>query len=603
MKKIHGIASPINRDVHEQLVSLSKKRADHPPIDTYFFVRLKHQICTAVQSINASCTMDDIKLSVTPPSIDGDVTLDVFYLGKQLRKNPLQLGESVVAELCKLAVIENAFSIRGYVNFYLNKSQVMYEISNEIRALGPNYGQSNENVGRVAILDFSGPNIAKPIGVGHLRSTIIGQSLANLYDCVGYTTLKINHIGDWGTQFGALIEAFDTWNSPTEFEKNPIQALKSLYVKFHAEKKTNPALEEAARNRFLRLEKKQSPEFDLWQQFRDLSIASFEAVYRQFNVRFDAYQGESFFSDHIETVLDTVTAQKLCQQEDGTNAIVVNGLNGVPTFLIQKEDGASLYITRDLAALMYRAESFAPDTVLYVVGNEQSLHFKQLFALYNAMDHHHISQLHHIGFGLILTDGKKMSTRDGSLIELNELVLKAKEKVSEILKEKGNYLPDEAIHTIAVGAIIYNDLSRSRTKNIDFNWDTMLSMDCGSSVYLQYTYARLGAICRKLNDSHGPLVQESPIADDIVNADEMALALKLMFFKPTIAQAKATNMPNVLSAYLDELAQQANTYYAKYRIIDSENKQLIMRYALLECIRHVLKNGLRLLNIDTLEKM
>ena len=257
-------------------------------------------------------------------------------------------------------------------------------------------------------------------------------------------------------------------------------------------------MEDAARARFLLLEKKHAKEYELWQKFRQLSIDSFESVYRLFNVTFDAYQGESFFADRTHAVVEAVKQQALCTSDEGENALVVKDLDGLPTFLLQKEDGASLYITRDLAALVYRATTFKPDTVLYVVGNEQSLHFKQLFALYNAMNHPTVEQLAHIGFGLIMTDGKKMSTRDGTLIELKELVSKAKEKVAEILTEKGNELSDDDVQIIAIGAIIYNDLSRSRTKNIEFNWTTMLSMESGSSVYLQYTYARVGSICRKL---------------------------------------------------------------------------------------------------------
>jgi arginyl-tRNA synthetase len=591
----------------EFLKARLKKKVINPDYAHYTFVKIKQEVISFINEghNDASITIEDIHLSITPKHIDGDITLDIFHIGKKLSVNPIKmcmdLSEKINLKDSRYFV--SVVPVKGYLNFFLKKDILITSLSEEILTLKNKYGVSNRYEGKVAIVDYSGPNIAKPIGVGHLRSTIIGQALSNLYECVGYTTLRINHIGDWGTQFGALIYAYENWKNEESFKKDPINELKSLYVKFHKHKEDNPDLDEEARKRFSLLESKNAYEYNLWKRFRQLSIDSFEKIYNIFNIRFDAYQGESFYTDKIQTAIDQVKEKKLCIRQEGSKALIVQDLAGLPTFLLQKEDGASLYITRDLAALIYRGNTFTPDTVLYVVGNEQSLHFSQLFTLYNSLGDHSINTLQHIGFGLILTDGKKMSTRKGTLIELNELIQKAIDKVKEILHEKNTLLDEASIKKIAIGSIIYNDLSRSRTKDIDFNWKTMLSMENGSSIYLQYTYARIGSILRKLKERYDSLVNTITIRSDTINEDDISLYLHMLFFLNTIENACESKMPNNISNYLEFLAQEFNTYYSKHSIKDSEDTVFFMRYQMLQCINHIFHNGLKLLNIDTVEKM
>ena len=591
----------------DKLLKRLKAKNINPSYEEYTFVKIKQEVLGVINQCynNASLSVNDINLSITPKHIDGDITLDIFHLGKILSKNPIQmcLELSEKIRLNTSRYLKKAIPVKGYLNFFLKKDTLIISLSQEILKLKTKYGHSNRHKGKVAIIDYSGPNIAKPIGVGHLRSTIIGQALSNLYKCTGYTTLRINHIGDWGTQFGALIYAYEHWKNEKSFDKDPINELKSLYVKFHKHKKENPDLDEEARKRFSLLEAKNDYEYNLWKIFRQLSIDSFEKIYEVFNIYFDAYQGESFFSDKIERAIDKVIEKKLCFSQEGSNVLIVQDLEGLPTFLLRKEDGASLYITRDLAALMYRGKTFKPDTVLYVVGNEQSLHFNQLFTLYRALDYQSIQNLQHIGFGLILTDGKKMSTRQGTLIELNDLIKKAVSKVKEILAEKDTTLDEDSIKKIAIGSIIYNDLSRSRTKNIDFNWKTMLSMESGSSIYLQYTYARIGSILRKLKDRYDRSIDKFDLCSDEINEDDVSLYLQILFFLKTIENARESNMPNIISNFLEFLAQEFNAYYAKHSIKDSEDNQFIMRYQMLLCINHIFQNGLQLLNIETVERM
>lgn len=579
----------------------------NPNYSTLLISKIKkeiHELLKKFASVK-DIKLIDIKLNICPPHTTEDITLDGFHLAKIYKINPIKLcqefTENVLFNECNYCVSVSA--IKGYLNFCINKSNLIQELTKEIQNLKEAYGKSNLHEKKVVIIDYSGPNIAKPIGVGHLRSTIIGQSLANIYEATGYKVLKINHIGDWGTQFGALIHAYESFNNEKEFNKNPIGTLKSLYVKFHEEKKENPELEKIARAQFKKLEEKSPYQLKLWKKFRQLSIQSFETIYKQFDVNFDAYLGESFFSDKIESTIDLVKKNDLCTIQNNSKALVVENLENHPSFLIQKEDGASLYITRDLAALLYRNNTFKPDSILYVVGNEQSLHFKQLFSLYKKLDKEKINQLAHIGFGLILTDGKKMSTRAGTLIELESLIQKTKEKLQLVLKEKETTLDDESIHKIAIGTIIYNDLSRTRTKDIDFNWKTMLSMESGSSIYLQYTYARINSILNKFKKRYSSLKNNTIIfTNETINA-EFKIFIQLLFFSQIIESARSTNMPNIIANYLETLAQDCNSYYAKTSIKDSSDNLFLLRYNMLICINHVIQNGLKLLNIQTLEKM
>jgi arginyl-tRNA synthetase len=568
---------------------------------------IKNEIFELIKSYSnlKNSSIEHIKLSLSPNHTTEDITLDAFHLAKIYKINPIKLCTefSKAASFERTKFCKSVTAIKGYLNFCLNQNTLINTLSAEVLSEKENYGKANIHENKVIIIDYSGPNIAKPIGVGHLRSTIIGQALANIYEATGYKVLKINHIGDWGTQFGALIHAYETYNDEKSFKENPIGTLKSLYVKFHEEKKSNPELEDIARAHFKKLEEKSPYQVNLWQSFRQLSIESFEKIYSQFDVSFDAYLGESFFSDKLSKAIHLVKEKKLCHSQNNSNALIVENLDNLPTFLLQKEDGASLYMTRDLAALLYRAETFNPDSILYVVGNEQSLHFKQLFSLYKKLEKYNINQLTHIGFGLILTDGKKMSTRAGTLIELDSLIQKTKEKLEDLLKEKQTKLDTESIHKIAIGTIIYNDLSRTRTKDIDFNWKTMLSMESGSSIYLQYTYARMASILRKFNERFESLQNTSVNISNENLTNEFKIYNHLLFFSQVTENARQTNMPNIIANYLESLAQICNTYYAKTSIKDSSDSLFKLRYNMIKCINHVLKNGLKLLNIHTLDRM
>lgn len=594
------------QDERNKLNAKVASKPNNPNLDSYLIERLKTLFLNTVQSLTPSSTLnsDDFSITLAPDNVEEHLTLDVFSLGKKLKTNPIELCQNITKEITSnRTIIQNATPLKGFLNFTLSLT-ALETVVEEITHLKTKYGQSNRHLGKVCVVDYSAPNIAKPIGVGHLRSTIIGHSLSNIYEANGYTTLKINHLGDWGTQFGALIYAYKNWVNEDNFEKDPINELKRIYVMFHAEKEKTPSLEDDARAHFKNLENNNDYERHLWETFRHLSIHSFESIYSQFNITFDAYLGESAFVEGIEDTIELIEKSPVSKTEEGSNVLVVEELEGLPTFLARKNDGSSLYITRDLAALRYRAEEFSPDTVLYVVGNEQHLHFKQLFALYNVLSLPAITHLEHIGFGLILTNGKKMSTRKGSLIELQSLIDEVTSKVKRVLEERGIDLSNDDIHKIAIACIIYNDLSRARTKDIEFNWEKMLSMDSGSSIYLQYTYARFNSILEKLKSRKSTLDETRTVrAPQNIHQDDINLALTLMTFPKIINDAQRNNMPNTVANYIESLTQQCNSYYGKHSLKDSDDSLFLFRYSLIQSCNTVIQNGLHLLNIKTLDRM
>ncbi len=503
--------------------------------------------------------------------------------------------------------IETTSIVDIFINFKLKKDKLYQETLSNISNLQEKYGETNTNAQKVALVDFSSPNIAKPIGVGHLRSTVIGQALANIYSSTGYSVIRDNHLGDWGTQFGELIYAYDKWGDEKEVEKNPIESLKNLYVRFHEEIKENPELKDEARKLFTQLEEKDERLVGLWKKFRDLSIKDFEKTYETLGIKFDTYIGESYFTDSTDEVIENCQSQDVCHPDPETGALVVEDLDKLPSFLIRKKDGSSLYITRDVATLNFRTAKFKPDDIIYVVGEEQGLHFKQFFALAKVLGLTANTNAKHISFGMILADGKKMSTRRGTVIELSELIDQAIEKSKSIIREKSPEINEKEVDHISkivgIGSIIYNDLRQSRTKNISFDWKRMLSLEGESAVYLQYTYARINSILNKLGEGF----KDTDLPENEITLEEiseMNLAKKLMHFPAVINDAQREDMPHLIATYLEETAQAFNSFYNDVSIIKTEDEPLKKsRIMLAKSVATVIKNGLALLNIQVPERM
>src|SRR3989338_10967755 len=572
--------------------------------DNYALVKIKKNLGVILE-IDA----DKLSLNAPPEHIKTDLSMALFgFAGLDSGGNdPKKLAEDWARKINKTKneFIENAQALGPYLNINLKKQKIYSLILNDISKLKNKFGQSDLNAKKVAVIDYSGPNIAKPIGVGHLRSTIIGQALASIYKATGYSVIRDNHLGDWGTQFGKLVYAYQQWGDKKKIAENPIKELNELYVKFHEEAEKNPEIEDSAREIFQKMEKEDSELIKLWMKFRSISIAEFKKVYERLGIKFDTYLGESYFAEETDKIVDECLEKGLAKKDEETGAIAVEDLEGLPSFLLRKKDDSGLYITRDLAALIFRMEVFEPDDILYVVGEEQSLHFRQLFALARALGYIDGMKAKHIGFGLILSGGEKMSTRKGTLIELEKLIKQSVEKSKEILRQKNKDLSEKEIKKISeiigLGAVIYNDLRQSRQKNISFDWKRMLDFEGGSAVYLQYTVARINSIFKKLNADETKEKISKPIFE---KESEFALARKMMFFPQVVLEAQKHNSPHLIAVYLEELAQLFNHFYNEVSIIGTKDRGLrLSRVLLIKSVATVIKNGLKLLGVKTPEKI
>ena len=590
------------------------------------FISLGDYVIEKIKSGVVNLIKNDIVLMLPPAHISADLSFSVFEAVKSSGANPKELAEKTVETInnSKNEFIEKAETAGPYINLFINKNKIYSLALSQAVKFEEKYGRCGVNAGKVALIDYSGPNIAKPIGVGHLRSTVIGQALVNIYETTGYIVIKDNHLGDWGTQFGKLVYAYRQWGDKKKIAENPIKELNELYIKFHEEAEKNPEIEDKAREIFQKMEKGDKKLLRLWTNFRKISIAEFKKVYERLGIKFDTYIGESYFAGETDKIVEecllrrlapTETAgkvgaptkaseeKKLAKEDKETGAIVVEDLDGLPSFLLRKKDDSGLYITRDLAALIFRTEVFKPDEILYVVGDEQSLHFRQLFALARALGYIDGAKVKHIGFGLVLSDGEKMSTRKGTLIELENLIKQSVEKSKEILRQKNKDLGEKEIEEISeivgLGAVIYNDLRQSRQKNISFDWKRMLDFEGGSAVYLQYTVARINSIIKKLDNPR--TVLGKPVFE---KESEFALARKMMFFPLIILEAQKHDSPHIIATYMEELAQLFNHFYNEVSIIGTEDAKLrSSRIALIKSVATVIKNGLSLLGVKTTEKI
>lgn len=584
-------------------------------LEAYPFRKVERELLPVIRGVlggGGDSLPEGLSLQSPPAHVTGDFAIGTFPFAKSAGRPPQEIAMKIAEAInsADLEFIEGASAQGPFVNVNARKGVLYASILSNIAESGERYGESDQNSGKIAFMDYSSPNIAKPIGVGHLRSTIIGQSLSNLYEKTGYTVIRDNHLGDWGTQFGKLLYAYRLWGDEKNLREDPIGELKNLYVRFHGSSAENPEMEEAARKLFADLENGDPELLALWKRFRELSIADFEKVYRRLGVRFDMFVGESYFVREAGNVVNECLGAGVCRIDPGTGAVVVDDLEGLPSFLLRKQDGSTLYISRDLASLRFRVKTFRPDSILYVVGSEQELNFRQLFALARRIGYlDRSTEAKHIGFGMVTRDGKKMSTRKGTLIELESLMRQSVEKSREILLSKNSDLrPDElaaTAETIGIGAVIYNDLRQSRMKNISFDWDRMLDLEGGSAVYLQYTYVRIGSILRKFREAFPGETGNAPEGGAVyLNDSEFALAKKLLLFPAVIANAQETDSPHDICTYLEELALSFNSFYNETSIMKTDDPALrSSRIVLIGSVAKVIRNGLALLSVGVPDRM
>lgn len=539
-----------------------------------------------------------LNLLEQPKSSDlGDIAFPAFSLAKIERKAPQAIAADI-AEKIDASHFEKVVATGPYVNFFLDKSQISDQVIKAVIQAGADYGQQDEGHGGNITIDLSSPNIAKPFSVGHLRSTVIGDALSNIFRKMGYNTIKINHLGDWGKQFGLLMVAYKKWGSKEAVEANPIDELLKLYVRINAEIENDPALDEEGRLWFKKLEDGDPEATELWQWFRDESLVEFNRIYKLLGVEFDSLNGEAFYNDKMDEAVQILEEKGLLKESKGASIVELDDVN-LPPAMIKKSDGATLYITRDIATAIYRARTYNFVKNIYAVGQEQSNHFRQLKAVLKKMGFDWSDDMIHVDFGLVTKNRQKLSTRKGNIIllepTLQEAISRAKAQIEEKNPELEN--KEEVARAVGVGAVKFYDLKTDRRNGYDFDLEAMVSFEGETGPYVQYAYARIQSILRKANFT--------PSADatySLSDSESWEIIKLLQDFSRVVKRAAENYDPSLIAKYAINLAQAFNKYYAHTRILD-ESPERDSRLALSYSTAVVLKEALRLLGVDAPDKM
>ena len=527
----------------------------------------------------------------------GDIAFPAFSLAKTERKAP-QIIAADIAEKIDTAHFDKVVATGPYVNFFLSKAEISGQVIKEVIKDGADYGQQNEGNGENVTIDLSSPNIAKPFSVGHLRSTVIGDALSNIFRKIGYNTIKVNHLGDWGKQFGLLMVAYKKWGSQEAVEANPIDELLKLYVRINAEIENDPSLDEEGRLWFKKLEDGDPEATELWQWFRDESLMEFNRIYELLGVEFDSLNGEAFYNDKMDEGIQILEEKGLLQESKGASIVDLEDFN-LPPAMIKKSDGATLYITRDIATAIYRARTYNFVKNVYVVGQEQANHFRQLKAVLKKMGFDWSDDMIHVDFGLVTKNRQKLSTRKGNIILLEPTLLEAISRAKSQIEAKNPDLENkEAVaRAVGVGAVKFYDLKTDRRNGYDFDLEAMVSFEGETGPYIQYAYARIQSILRKAN------FQPDAEATYSLNDPESWEIIKLLQdFGRVVKRAADNYEPSLIAKYAISLAQAFNKYYAHTRILD-ESPERDSRLALSYSTAVVLKEALRLLGVEAPEKM
>ena len=561
---------------------------------------LKKQIAIDLESIlSEELDYEQIynALEVPKMSEHGDYSFPVFSLAKVYRKAPNMIAEELAPKISS-EHYEKIVPVGGYINFFLVKKDISQDVLKVILEEKNHYGDSDEGQNGGVPIDLSSPNIAKPMSMGHLRSTVIGNSISEIFAKMGYKPIKINYIGDWGTQFGKLIVAYKKWGDEEAIKADPIHELLKIYVQFHEEAETNPELEVAGREWFKKLEDGDPEAVALWEWFREESLSEFQRIYDMLGITFDSYNGESFYNDKMDPVIEMLEEKNLLKSDKGADIVDLEAYDLNPA-LIRKSDGATLYLTRDLASAFYRIENYNFVQALYVVGNEQAIHFKQLKAVLKEMGHDWSDNIHHIPFGLITQGGQKLSTRKGKVILLEEVLIEAINAIRQQIEEKNPALEnkDEIAHQVGVGAVIFHDLKNDRLNSFDFSLDDIIQFEGETGPYVQYTRSRCESILEKANWT---LDQNVPLALDDEESWEVVKILNN--FPNKVKEASVKYEPSIIAKYVIDLSQKFNRYYSKHKILEDDDKKAA-RLALVYATSVVIKESLRLLGIQSPDKM
>ena len=549
--------------------------------------------------------IEEIELSIESPkgADNGDYSFPCFRLAKTLKKAPpaiaTELKEKIEVDEQLITKIE---VVGGYINFFVNKEALANQVLQEIANI-EEYGKSNIGKNKNIVIDYSAPNIAKPFHIGHLRSTVIGGALYNIYKYLGYNVTGVNHLGDYGTQFGKLIEGYKKWGIEYDIDENPIDELTKIYIRINQECKEDEAVLEECRNNFKKLEDGDKYCVDLWNKFKDVSLKEFQKVYNILGTKFDSWNGEAFYSDKMAEIVELLEKRGKLVKSEGARIIDLED-KGMAPCIIEKTNGSSTYATRDLAAIMYRTRTYDFDKALYVTSYEQVLHFKQVFetAKLLGLEEKYTNGLEHIPFGMVLLKTGKMSTREGNMIKLEELLNEAMLRAKNIIEEKNPELEnkEEVAKKVGIGAVIFNDLAQARVKDEIFDWDAILNFQGETGPYIQYTYVRTKSVIEKA----GGIPDIKDINVSLLLDDASSRTLKLIYnFEDILVQVTDKNEPSILSRYLIDVAKSYSNFYNENKIIcddkDVQNARVYLTYA----VGKVLKTGAGLLGIEMPDKM
>lgn len=568
-------------------------------------INFKNIVANAISKV-VNINETEIEMSIEKPkgSENGDYAFPCFRLAKELHKAPQMIANDVKENI---KVDENQITkievVGGYLNFFINKEILVKEVLNEMSE-NKEYGKSTIGNGKNIVIDYSAPNIAKPFHIGHLRSTVIGAALYKIYKYLGYNVTGINHLGDYGTQFGKLIEGYKLWGNEYNIEENPIDELTKIYIRINQACKEDEKVLENCRNNFKKLEDGDKYCVEIWQKFRELSLKEFQKVYDILGSKFDSWNGEAFYSDKMPEVIDILNKTGKLVESEGAKIIDLEDKGINTPCIIEKSNGSSTYATRDLAAIMYRARTYDFDKALYITSYEQVLHFKQVFEVAKllGLDEKYTNGLEHVAFGMVLLPTGKMSTREGTSIKLSELLNEAISRAKAIIEQKNPELEnkDEVAKKVGVGAVIFNDLANNRVKDEIFDWDTILNFQGETGPYIQYTYVRTKSVIEKA----GGVPDISEVNSELLQDEYSIKLLKLIYdFEDVLVQVTDKNEPSILSRYLIDVAKAYSNFYNENKIINDDKNLQNARVYLTYSAGIILKTGAGLLGIEMPDKM
>ncbi len=564
---------------------------------------MKEILCDLVAKYLNGFTKDEIIsfLEVTSNPDMGDFSLPCFTMAKKLKKSPIRIAEELKLSIMQdeeTSVISELKVVNGYLNFFINRELYIHKVIN--LAMENDYGVSDEGKGKVIAMDYSSPNIAKNFHVGHLRTTIIGNSLYKIYDKLGYQVIRINHLGDWGTQFGKLIVAYKNWSSKEQVQEKGIEELLRIYMLFSAKAEKNPELNEEARAWFARMEQGDEEALSIWKWFNDISMIEFQRIYKMLGVEFDYYTGESFYMKEVPVLVEKLKEKKLLEESEGANIINLKDYN-MPPCLITKKDGSSIYHSRDIAAVLYRKQQYKFDKCIYVTGTEQNLHFAQVFKVVELMGYEWHQELMHVPYGLVSLKGAKLSTRNGNIIYAEDMLNEAIERSTTIIEQKNPLLKDKesVAKKVGIGAVIFHDLYNQRIKNVDFSWEDILNFDGATGPYVQYTYARSKSILRKVGNAINIDINAKLLSDEA----SYNLIKNIALYPEKIKEAAKRYEPFIISRYMINLSSAFNKFYQECNIMNVNKELQEARLLLVELTGKIIKEGMGLLGIECPEEM